>query len=84
MVIVFPLLQGLVDLSFPPQAVDVIEEQRGFGVVRRGLKRLHHQWSLQMAAHAQTSQPQALAQLQHNMLILKQPGPQLTNQTVSN
>ena len=29
MVIVFPLLQGLVDLSFSPQAVDVMEEQRG-------------------------------------------------------
>lgn len=31
MVIVFPLLQGLVDLSFPPQAVDVMEERRGLG-----------------------------------------------------
>lgn len=27
----------------------------GFWVVRRGLKGLHHQWSLQMAAHTQTS-----------------------------
>lgn len=42
----------------------------GFGVVRGGLKRLHHQWSTQMAAHAQTSQPQAYGQLQH-ILIFK-------------
>lgn len=33
MVIVFPLLQGLVDLSFRPQAVDVIEERRGLGLL---------------------------------------------------
>lgn len=33
MVIVFPLLQGLVDLSFPPQALDVIEERRGLGLL---------------------------------------------------
>lgn len=34
---------------------------------------MHHQGSLQMAAHAQTSQPQAVKQHQH-MLILKQAG----------
>lgn len=55
----------------------------GFGVVRRGLKRLHHQWSLQMAAHAQTSQPKALGQLQHTM-IFKQAGLKHSNQKTPN
>lgn len=33
MVIVFPLLQGLVALSFPPQAVDMIEERKDLGLL---------------------------------------------------
>lgn len=45
--------------------------KEGFGVVRRVLKWMHHQRSLQMAAHAQTSQPQAVKQLQH-VVIFKQ------------
>ena len=73
MVIVFPLLQGLVDLSFSPQAVDVMEKQRGWaaggGAVRRGLKRMHHQWSLQMAAHARASRPRPLGRLQHTLIF---------------